>query len=601
MKLKYSDLVVQWLQEAGYTHCFFVAGGNSMHLLDGARRHMKCIPVVHEVAAGIAAEYFNEAEGAGRAFVIVTAGPGMTNLVSALAGAWLESRDLLVLGGQVKSVDLATDGLRQRGIQEVDGVALARPVSVVAERIEQPIPRDTFLAMVERGARPRKGPVFIEVCLDAQGATVERGGLEPAASAVRQEYRRSNGAAPARAITAIVEVMRGASRPVLLVGGGVSRTAATSALPRLRQLGIPVMTTWNGADRFGAEEPFYVGRPNTWGQRSANVLIQQADTVVALGTRLGLQQTGFNWEAFAPLASVLQVDLDEAELKKGHPKVDQGFVADADAVLEGITTGTLGNYRDWLSFCQRVRTLLPVAEAANVTADGYVCPYRFVIDLSGHCTDQDVVIPCSSGGAFTVSMQAFGQRHGQVIITDKGLASMGYGLPGAIGASFAHPARRTILIDGDGGFAQNVQELATVAVNHLDLKMFLFSNDGYASIRMTQRNYFDGQYLGCDTSTGLGFPHWPSLFAAFGIPSLQLDSSRLSTPGFDELFAAKGPAAFIVPVDPEQTYLPKITSRVTATGGMESRPLHLMSPDLPPEIAREVFIHLEPRENQETP
>lgn len=601
MNLKYADLVVQWLREAGYTHCFFVAGGNSMHLLDGARRHMTCIPVVHEVAAGIAAEYFNEAEGSGRAFVLVTAGPGMTNLVSALAGAWLESRELLVIGGQVKSVDLARGGVRQRGIQEVDGVAIARPLAVVSERIERPIARNVFIDLVEQGRRPRKGPVFLEVCLDAQGATVDRSDLEPSASpgAEAPEWHPEARASAAAAVDAIAAVMRSAVRPVLLIGSGVSRSAAAMALPRLRQLGVPVMTTWNGADRFGADEEFYVGRPNTWGQRSANVLLQQADAVVALGTRLGLQQTGFNWEGFAPLASLVQVDIDEAELTKGHPKVDQAFAADADAVLAGLMDQALLPYRDWLSFCHRVRTLLPVAEEANVTAPGYVCPYRFMLALSDLCTRRDVIVPCSSGGAFTVSMQAFGQRQGQVIITDKGLASMGYGLPGAIGAALAHPDRRTILIDGDGGFAQNLQELATVSVNRLDLKIFVFNNDGYASIRMTQRNYFDGQYLGCDTATGLGFPHWPSLFESFGIPALELDATGVSTPGFEDLFEADGPAAFIVPLDPEQTYYPKITSRVTAGGGMESQPLHLMSPDLPSDIAREVFIYLGPQESQE--
>ncbi|HVE47734.1 MAG TPA: thiamine pyrophosphate-binding protein [Acidimicrobiales bacterium] len=598
MSVKYADLLTEWLQELGYTHCFFVAGGNSMHLLDGARRRFTCVAVVHEVAAGIAAEYFNEAEGAGRAFVLVTAGPGMTNLVSALAGAYLESRELLVLGGQVKSVDLARQEVRQRGIQEVDGVAVARSVSVVAERIEEPVSRHALTAMVEQGRRPRKGPVFIEVCLDAQGATVDPAALEgPEHGATVAEIGKANSSA-ARGVPAIAELMRAATRPVLLLGGGVSRAAAAAALPALRRLAIPVMTTWNGMDRIGADEPFYVGRPNTWGQRSANVLLQQADVVVALGTRLGLQQTGFNWEAFAPLASVVQVDIDEAELAKGHPKVDLAVPADADAVLAGLVGETLPEYSAWLSFCRKVRTLLPLAEEANTTAPGYLCPYQFVGDLSARCSDQDVIVPCSSGGAFTVSMQAFNQRRGQIVITNKGLASMGYGLPGAVGAAIAHPERRTILLDGDGGFAQNMQELATVAVNRLNLKTFVFSNDGYASIRMTQRNYFDGQYLGCDTASGLGFPHWSSLFGSFGVPALELGSAGLSTQGFEELFEAAGPAAFIVPVDPEQTYFPKITSRMTATGGMESRPLHLMSPDLPPHIASEVFAYLGPQDQE---
>ena len=178
------------------------------------------------------------------------------------------------------------------------------------------------------------------------------------------------------------------------------------------------------------------------------------------------------------------------------------------------------------------------------------------------------------------------------MITDKGLASMGYGLSGAIGAAMAHPGRRTFVIEGDGGFAQNLQELATVAVNDLDLKVFIFANEGYGSIRATQRNYFGGAYLGCDTKTGLGFPDWTKLFGAFAIPVMTLDERGLATPGAAGALGLPGPHGFIVPIDPEQTYFPKITSHITASGGMESQPLHRMSPDLPPEIAAHVLRYL---------
>ena len=590
--MKYSDLTMTWLRELGYSHCFFVAGGNSMHLLDGARQTMTCVPVVHEVAAGIAVECFNErsrATGSGeRAFVLVTAGPGLTNVLTAMAGAFLESRELLVLGGQVKSTDLAGPGLRQRGIQEVDGLALSRPVSVVAERIEAPIARPEFVALVQQGSTGRPGPVFLELCLDAQGTPVDRAALEPADAEV----------APARTAQddvvadQVVAGLRAASRPVVLLGGGVSRAGAAAVLERLRELELPVMTTWNGADRIGADDPVYAGRPNTWGQRAANVLIQQSDFVFAVGTRLGLQQTGFNWQQFAPLATVAQVDVDPAELAKGHPRVEIPWLADADTALATVLGAELPGWAGWLAECREVRSLLPSAESVNVTAEGFVDPYRFVVDLSHQCDERDVIVPCSSGGAFTVTLQAFEQKLGQTIISDHGLASMGYGLSGAIGAALAAPGRRTVLLEGDGGFMQNSQELATVAVNQLPVKIFIFSNEGYASIRMTQRGYFGGAYLGCDTSTGLGFPDWDLLLRAYGIPVLELGAEGLDTAGFDAMFAAPGPACFVVPIDPEQTYYPKITSRVTESGSMESNPLHLMSPDLPDDVARRVFTHL---------
>jgi acetolactate synthase-1/2/3 large subunit len=589
--MKYSELTVRWLKELGYTHCFFVAGGNSMHLLDAVRKEMTCVPTVHEVAAGIAVEYFNEAQGEGRAFALVTAGPGMTNIVTALAGAYLESRELLVLGGQVKSSDLATGGLRQRGIQEIDGVAIAGPVCVATERVERPISRDRFAALVEAGRTGRAGPVFIEYCLNAQGTPVDPAELEgtPAEPAVALVPPVSGDEAAAR----IAELLDGAQRPLLLIGGGVTRAAAAAALPRLRELGIPLMTTWNGMDRLGVDEPLYFGRPNTWGQRAANILLAQADVVVALGTRLGLQQTGFNWQEFAPSGRVAQVDIDPAELEKGHPVVDLPLQADAGQTLDALSRRTFATFDPWVAFCREVTDTLPLDDPANETAPGYVSPFRFVLGLSERCRPDDVIVPCSSGGAFTVMMQAFRQQAGQTVITDKGLASMGYGLSGAIGAALAHPARRTILVEGDGGFAQNLQELATVAVNALNLKIFIFANEGYASIRMTQRNYFGGEYLGCDTDTGLGFPDWRNLFEAFGIPVHALALGWESDDAFAELLGADGPAGFIVPVDPEQTYFPKISSRVAEGGGMESNPLHVMSPDLAPDVARRVLDHLE--------
>lgn len=585
--MKYSELMVRWLEELGYTHCFFVAGGNSMHLLDGVRQHMTCIPVVHEVAAGIAVEYFNESGGPGRAFALVTAGPGLTNIVTALAGAYLESRECLVIGGQVKSVDLAGDDLRQRGIQEVDGRAIAAPVCVVSERIERPIGEDEFKGLVRAGTSGRPGPVFLEICLDTQGAPVEPAQLRPAGAAASNGQIKTADE-PRAAADAIAALMAEAERPIWLLGGGVSRATAAELRPALRAAGVPLMTTWNAMDRLDAREPLYVGRPNTWGQRSANLLIQQADLIVALGSRLGLQQTGFNWQEFGRNAKVVQVDLDQAELTKGHPHLELGLQVDVNPLLRELVARSYPPYEDWIAYCRRVRDLLPVVEE-NETGPGYLDPYRFVADLSELCKGDDVIVPCSSGGAFTVTMQAFAQREGQIVITDKGLASMGYGLSGAIGAALAHPQRRTVLLEGDGGFAQNLQELATAQVNGLRLKAFVFANEGYASIRMTQRNYFGGQYLGCDTQTGLGFPDWPRLFAAFGVPTCAVAENFADDPEFRDLFDAPGPAGFIVPVDPEQTYFPKIASRVAANGSMESNPLDMMSPDLPSDISAQLL------------
>src|SRR6202790_3176957 len=262
---KYSDLLTDWLVELGYTHCFFVAGGNIMHLLDAVRVRMTCVPVVHETAAGIAGEYFNEAGGPGKAFALVTAGPGWTTIVSAIAGAWLESRELLVIGGQVKSSDLAPGGIRQRGIQEVDGVAIVSPICVRAVRVESPLARHEIERHIAAGTSGRKGPVFLEICLDAQGAPVDRASLDaghaPAGESVPAAVSAARSAAPD-----VARLVRRAQRPVLLLGGGVSRGAAARLRPLLRGASMAVMATWNALDRVDARDPNYAAAPNTWGQ-----------------------------------------------------------------------------------------------------------------------------------------------------------------------------------------------------------------------------------------------------------------------------------------------------------------------------------------------
>jgi acetolactate synthase-1/2/3 large subunit len=572
--LKYSDQIGEWLKAAGYTHYFYVGGGNIMHLTESLSRYLTGVPVVHEVAAGIATEYFNEIAAPAKALALVTAGPGTTNIVTAISGAYLESRELLVIGGQVKTTDLANGEVRSRGIQEIDGVALLESTTKLAYRFMKPISAADFLAKLAVSWTPRKGPVFLEIPLDVQAATVEREALPaikpPALPTIREaELRR------------VVELYNKAERPILLVGGGLSYAAAEKLRETIIAKRIPTMTTYNGADRFGGDDPVYLGRPNTWGQRSANIVIQQSDLIIAVGTRLGMQQTGFNWQEFGRDATIVQVEIDEGELTKGHPKIDHGFAADADDFLARFVAQDLGAKDEWLAHARKIRSAIPRVEDVNTTGEGYISPYDFIVRLEQLTRADDLIIPCSSGSAFTLSMQLYKQKHGQRMLTNKSLASMGYGLSGAIGASIARPDKRTFLIEGDGGFTQNLQELGTVMVNRCNLKIFIFHDQGHASIRMTQRSYFNGKYLGCDRPSGLGLPDWARLFTAWDVPVMALPLDFDSNDEFRARLESDGPQAFIVPIDPEQTYFPKISSRITASGSMESNPIDRMTPDLP--------------------
>jgi acetolactate synthase I/II/III large subunit len=590
---KYGDQLVDWLVAAGYTHCFFVAGGNIMHLLDSVRTRMVCVPFVHEVGAAIAVEYFNASrdESGGRALLLVTAGPGITNALTGIAGAWQESRELLVVGGQVKSSDLSHGAVRQRGIQEIDGVELVRSITKRALRIERPVARETILEAVLDGRTPRQGPVFLEVCLDAQAAhpLPSQGPIAIPEAAALPEV-------PAAEVEQVARWMRESQRPVILIGGGVSRGTVRALGDRTADTGIPLMTTWNGTDRVPTEHPLYSGRPNTWGQRAANILIQQADLVIAIGTRLGLQQTGFAWEQFVPVGCVVQVDIDAAELEKGHPRIDLGLRGEADRFLAALYASNLGDpvrWHAWREFIASVRAELPLNDSQNITAPGYVKPYELAMRQCEIAASDAVVLPCSSGGANSVSMQALQLRAEQKLVGDKSLGAMGYGLSGAIGAALANPGRQVFLNEGDGGFAQNVQELGTLAATGANVKVFLLENNGYASIRTTQRNYFKGAWIGCDAQTGLGLPSWEVLARAYRIPFARLDAqSGLDAAEVRALLDADGPALIEVPIDPDQTYHPKISSAVQPDGSMKSNPLHRMSPDLPFEVDERVLVHL---------
>ena len=584
--MKYSDTLALWLKEFGYTHFFYVGGGNVMHLVESFSQTFTGIPVVHEVAAGIAAEYFCATSDTSKAFALVTAGPGLTNITTAVGGAFLESRELLVIGGQAKLEDLSRGQVRQRGVQEIDGVSILKPICKQSLMIEEAWGKQQLYDIVSDSWLDRAGPVFIEIPLDIQAKEYYPKG-EFIVDRSKRAYLTN------QQLTQIQELLSESFRPLLILGGGVDRSLANKLSKELQVLGIPVATTWNGIDRISSDHPLYVGRPNTWGQRSANIINQQSDLIIAIGTRLGLQQTGFNWKAYCPRGKIIQIYVDEKELDKGHPIIELGFAVDANDALTKILKLKTNNITEWKKFCHKVRNCIPTYEQGmNQALPEYISPHELIMQLSSLCNEDDVIVPCSSGGANTLMMQLFKQKLGQKVLNNGGLASMGYGLSGALGAAVANPHKRVILVEGDGGFAQNIQEIGTVKINKCRLKMFIFDDGGYASIRMTQRSYFNGRYVGCDVKTGLGLPEWHKLFNAWNITCLNLDPITIKSADFLEAFNNSEPVAFIVRINPDQTYYPKITSRILDDGSMESNPLHEMTPDLPPEIKQIVFKYL---------
>jgi acetolactate synthase-1/2/3 large subunit len=575
---------MDWLAEAGFTHCFYVSGGNVMHLLESASHRFTCVPFVHEVGATIAADYFNEISIDGqKSFVIVTAGPGLTNAITGIAGAWTDSRELLIIGGQAKSSELSKGNYRQIGFQEIDGVTLCSSITKAAFRVDSQISKQELFNLVNISKTPRKGPVFIEVCLDV--STQEREELME--DDISYEFDNSINSLfkvdiVNRISQEISQMITNSARPLLLIGGGISRN---TNLNPLFDLEIPIATTFNGADRVGIDYEYYCGKPNWYGSRWSNILIQQSDLIIALGTRLGIMQVGYNWEAFAPKAKIVQVEIDATETTKGFPNVDSVFLGDCNLVARQIPSlidpDTKNMFSEWKMFIKMVRSELNHPDKSNTAGKDYVESSSFIFDLMKITSGGEVIIPCSSGAAaYESAMRIISNKGKQLMVTSHAMASMGYGLSGAIGAAFAHTNKKTIMFEGDGGFAQNLQEIGTAAINKLNLKIFIMDNSGYQSIRGNQKNSFAGHYVGCDKTTGLGLPDWEKIGIAFGVKTFVVTANTAFSKEFLALFNSPGLAIFIVKIDPEQTYWPRLMSSTNADGIVISSPLHQMNPPL---------------------
>lgn len=590
--MKYADLLGDWLLELGYSHCFFVAGGGIMHLLDAFRNRFECIPVVHEVTAGISAEHFNQCiSNDKRAFALVTTGPGITNIVTAIAGCYAEHRELLVIAGQVKSSDLLIYPERQRGVQEVDGAAICHPITVHSECLTSPITKSKFQSIVNLSKNPHPGPVLLEVCLDVQGALVDKDLLTRDISPVKKITNKNFD----NDIKDILKLITQSSRPLILLGGLVDRAVAWSAVSIFEALGVPVATTTSAIDRVPTSSPIFAGRPGTWGgQRAGNLILAQADLVLVLGAQLDLQQTGFNYLEYAPQAKLVHVFPSQVELDRVGPPAIKKVLASPNQFLNSIIDRI--NWKDlegWGKYVRRLRELIPALEKANLGNSDYINSFEFLRNLSIATDSSDVLALCSSGGTFTGASQSYEIAPMQVATNSPAHASMGYGLATAIGASFTDKNRCVVLTEGEGGFSQNLQELAVISRYSLPIKIFIIDNGGYGSIRATQKKFFGGAYLGCDPDTGLGFPDWEKLFGAYEIPCRYLEKNEIGEEPLRLLLQnRKSPEAWIVRIDPDQTNWPNVSTVLSKDGKMSSSPLYDMLPRLPEELLSQVGLYL---------
>ncbi|HUN53780.1 MAG TPA: thiamine pyrophosphate-binding protein [Smithella sp.] len=589
--MKLSDYVFQFIAAQGVKHVFMLPGGGAMHLVDSLGRNKKLTYVcnLHEQACAIAAEaYARVTNNLGVA--LVTTGPGGTNAITGVAGAWLASTPCLIISGQVKRPDMKSNsGVRQKGQQELDIVTIVKSVTKYAFVVMEPETIRYHLEKAVYMAREgRKGPVWIDIPLDVQAAQIDHDKLRGFnLSGIKSETKKSL----SKQVKHTIQILNNSERPVILAGNGVHYAGAKNVLSRLTDiLNIPVLTTWAGNDLFADNYPLFIGKPGTLASRGANFAIQNADCLISIGARLDFDVTGFNQKNFARAAKIIVVDIDSAEIKKLQMKVDVPVPADAlnfiQEFIKQKKSLKSANRQAWISRCQEWKDKYPVVLPEYWKQNKYVNSYVFAQVLSEELTANDLVIPGSSGSGIDTFWLSFKSKKGQRVFSTGGLGAMGFAIPASIGGCLASGGKRTITVDGDGGFHMNAQELQTVACLKLPIKYFVLNNQGYASIRNMQRNHFHDHLVGCDQSSGLSLPDTLCVAKAYSLATAKLKSHKALRQNIRKILESPGPIVCEVMVDPDQPVAPRASSAVKPDGTIVSKPLE----DLWPFLKRDEFL-----------
>ncbi len=587
MKMKLSQYIAQFLVDKGITDCFMVTGGGAMHLDDalGHQDGLKCIFNHHEQACSIAAEGYTRLTGK-LAAVCVTSGPGGTNAVTGVMGGWLDSIPMFVLSGQVKRETTIAAcpelGLRQLGDQEFDIIHSVSNMTKYAVMVMDPrdiayhLEKAYYLALEGRG-----GPVWLDIPLDVQGAQIETDELRHFVPEQERPWQLPE--LKDELVDDILAKIKAAKAPLILVGTGVRLSGAGDRLLKLLdKLQIPVVTAWNANDAVAADNPYFAGMPGTVGTRPGNFAVQKCDLLLSLGCRLNIRMIGYTHYDFAKNAYKIIVDIDPRELIKPTVHADMPVHADVAELIDAMLAKEYAPnpaHAKFVAWCRDLVKKYPAACEEYRDPDGLLNPYIFIDTLFEKLDENDKIVT-GNGSACVITFQAGKVKQGQRMFTNSGCAAMGYGLPAALGAAVADNSHRTVCIDGDGSVMMNLQELATIAYNKLNIKLIILNNNGYLSIRQTQRNLFKPPFIGIDGDSGICFPDFGKLADAFGLPYYRTDSERTASEVLDEFLSSDGPAVCEVVVDPEQNFAPKSSSKVLPDGRIVSPSINDMAPFL---------------------
>lgn len=588
--MKLSDYVIAFVAGQGVKHVFMLPGGGAMHLVDSLGRcaDLTYVANLHEQACAVAAEaYARVTNNLGVA--VVTTGPGGTNTVTGVAGAWLDSTPCLFISGQVKRSDMKKDsGLRQLGVQEIDIVTLVSSITKYAVTVTDP---STIRYHLEKAVwlakSGRKGPVWIDIPLDVQAAEIAPDGL--AGFAPGETGAIGDCHEVAEKVAGAIALLNRAERPVILAGNGIrSAGAQETFLEVIDRLGVPVLTTRLGVDLLPESHPLCAGMPGSIAARGANFVLQNADWLLVLGARLDMAFIAYAPHRLARAAKKIMVNIDRTEIDK-LGIIDLAVCADAgmflnELLLQSAKVGSVDR-SEWMKRCREWKSRYPFVRPEHRNETAGISVYAFSDVLSDELSGGDIILPGSSGFACEIFLTALRVKAGQRVFHNKGTGAMGFAQPSAIGACLAGGGRRTVCVDGDGGFPMNVQELETARRLALPVKFFVINNGGYASIRSSQQNYF-GRLTAADATSGLTLPDIVRVAEAYGVSARRISEPADLRKQVGEVLSLPGPVVCEVVVIPDEPRAPRVASLQKPDGSMVSKPLE----DMWPFLEREEFM-----------
>jgi acetolactate synthase-1/2/3 large subunit len=581
MLIKVADYIFKYLNEKQIDTAFSISGGAAAHLLEAARKSkINYIHNYHEQASAMSAEGYARLANK-PALVLVTNGPGSSNTITGIVGAYQDSLPMFVISGQVPTSQTIQPGLRQLGVQELDIIPMVKGITKYAVQVRDKNEIKYHLDKAYHECTTgRKGPVWLDIPLDIQSATINTKELNGFTEdknkiEINPKYQYS--------IDYILNTISKAKRPLIITGNGIHLSNTEKIFKKVfDKIKIPAISTWTSKDLFAWDDPLFVGNFGLLGERAANFAVQKADLLLILGSRLSIPNIGYNSKLFSPNSTKIMVDIDENEMEKPTLNIDYKIKADLNDFLPALNKNLSKSfYKDkWVTQLNEWKEKYPVYQKEYGKLKKNINSFHFIEVLSKHLTDKHVVVT-DMGTSYTCTHQALKTNGKNRLYTSSGTCSMGFGLPGAIGSYFANPKKEIILIAGDGGLQMNLQELQTIVQYNIPIKIFVLNNNGYLAISLMQDNLFEGKYIGSTPKSGVSSPDFCEVAEAYNIKSARFEDNKSLEKYLKVILNHNGPALCEIMMPKHQLLIPRVQSRKDKDGNIISTSLENMFPFLP--------------------